>query len=125
MPRMADFSKFLCAAEPALGWPQGTFLEAYNSNRLEAVELSLEASAVTVALRILLRFNEKLDVKASDLLEMLSKKQPESLLRSKSWPQTASSLSYHLRRTAPFLRKIGIHVEFSREGGTGNFLQPS
>jgi hypothetical protein len=29
LPRMADFAKWVSAAEPALGWTQGAFMEAY------------------------------------------------------------------------------------------------
>src|SRR5436190_1120011 len=32
-PRMADFAEWVSAAEPALGWPPGAFLSAYDDNR--------------------------------------------------------------------------------------------
>ena len=32
-PRMADFATWAAAAEPAFGWPQGSFLNAYRRNR--------------------------------------------------------------------------------------------
>jgi hypothetical protein len=41
---------------------------------------------------------------------------PEVLARERSWPKNARSLSGKLRRAAPPLRKIGIHVDFLREG---------
>jgi hypothetical protein len=44
MPRMADFAKWVTAAEPALGWEPGTFMGAYTANRDESHELALEAS---------------------------------------------------------------------------------
>ena len=50
-PRMADFAIWVVACEPALPWPSGSFMEAYLENRSEAVELSLEADCVAVAVR--------------------------------------------------------------------------
>jgi hypothetical protein len=41
---------------------------------------------------------------------------PEVLARERSWPKSARALSGKLRRAAPPLRKIGIHVDFIREG---------
>ncbi len=32
-PRMADFTQWVTAAEPALNWPEGSFVAAYNGNR--------------------------------------------------------------------------------------------
>ena len=51
MPRMADFARWATAAEPALGWPAGTFLRAYAGARESAVDLALEASPVAVEIR--------------------------------------------------------------------------
>src|SRR5262249_35868902 len=49
-PRMADFACWVVAAEPALGWPEGAFLRAYNDNRAAANALALEASVVAPAI---------------------------------------------------------------------------
>ena len=51
LPRMADFAIWVVACEPSLPWPPGSFMEAYLENRAEAVELSLEADCVAVAVR--------------------------------------------------------------------------
>jgi hypothetical protein len=47
LPRMADFATWVCAAEPALGWPAGGFLDAYERNRKRSNALALEASSLT------------------------------------------------------------------------------
>lgn len=44
LPRMADFATWVCAAEPALGWGEGSFLKAYGRNREDLNSLALEAS---------------------------------------------------------------------------------
>src|SRR5262249_2335005 len=49
-PRMADFAKWITAAEPGLGWEPGVFLAAYAGNRRDVVEAAFEADAVAVAI---------------------------------------------------------------------------
>ena len=50
LPRMAGATLWLTAAEAALGWPAGTFVEAYRASREAAQDLVLEASAVATTL---------------------------------------------------------------------------
>ncbi|MBI3910615.1 MAG: hypothetical protein HY320_06750, partial [Armatimonadetes bacterium] len=51
LPRMADFATWASAAEPALGWWPGGFLDAYAGNREEANELALEADPLVPPLQ--------------------------------------------------------------------------
>jgi hypothetical protein len=51
LPRMADFALWVTAAEPALGWKHGDFLEAYTGNREQANELALDAAIIVAPLR--------------------------------------------------------------------------
>src|SRR5262249_36340839 len=50
---------------------------------------------------------------ASELLEELGKVAGDQM-KAKEWPKKANSLSNHLRRLAPNLRKAGIEVTFER-----------
>src|SRR5207302_3539834 len=50
-PRMADFATFITAAEAALGWPAGRFIEVYQEQRTAAREVTLEASPIAGPLR--------------------------------------------------------------------------
>ena len=43
VPRMADFVKWVVAAEPGLGWEPGAFLDAYRENRGNVSEAAFEA----------------------------------------------------------------------------------
>ena len=72
LPRLADFATWVTAAEPALGWPPGTFLTAYSDNRAEANELTLEASPIVPALRELA--DDGFTGTATDLLSVLAEK---------------------------------------------------
>jgi len=116
LPRMADFAIWVTAAEPVLGWPSGSFLEAYTGNRSAVVEQSLEADQVAVAVRLLMAERDSWVGNASVLLEALEALIPESTKRSKVWPKAAHILSNRLKRASTFLRKVGLEVEFSKSG---------
>jgi hypothetical protein len=49
--RMADFARFVVAAEPALPWPGGAFLAAYQRNRGQAVAALAEGDLVATAVK--------------------------------------------------------------------------
>ncbi|WP_065323593.1 hypothetical protein [Tritonibacter mobilis] len=49
-PRMADFAKWVVAAEPALGWPQGGFLDSYGANRTKSDQAAIDGNPVALAL---------------------------------------------------------------------------
>ena len=111
LPRMADFAIWVVACEPALPWPPGSFMEAYLENRSEAVELSLEADCVAVAVREHMTDRYIWTGKPSELYEELEKRVPDATKRSKAWPKASNKLSGRLKRAATFLRAIGIDVE--------------
>src|SRR5262249_39732475 len=46
-PRMSDFVSWVAAAESALGWAAGAFLDAYTDNRGAGNTVALEASCIT------------------------------------------------------------------------------
>jgi hypothetical protein len=51
LPRMADFATWMTAASPALGWHEGEFMTAYQSNRDEAIEAVLEGDLIVDTLK--------------------------------------------------------------------------
>jgi len=119
LPRMADFAKWVSAAEPALGWERGTFLRAYAANRKAANELALETPVAEVIRKLALPWTGT----ASELLANLETYVNDRTQRSRSWPATPRQLSNTLRRLAPNLRQVGVFVEFgAREPGTGRRL---
>jgi hypothetical protein len=95
-PRMADFAVWITAAEPGLGWPDGSFMPLYSQNRDEAVQASLEADPLALA-----------------VLKLLEDK-PQ-------WqgPATPAMLSKQLERASPILRPHGIEFE-RRKGGASS-----
>jgi hypothetical protein len=116
---MADFAHWITAAEPALPWPPGTFLAAYENNLHEAVEATLEADDVAALLRNLVPFEGTM----TDLLEALNSRAPEPIRKSRIWPKSSQALSSRVRRAAPALRRSGVEVHTGeREPGSGRRL---
>jgi len=107
MPRMADFSKWITAAESALPWATGDFLRAYRANRMSANELAVEASSVAEAVRALARpWSGTATELLAALNSQLGDKRPP-----KNWPDAPRALTNRLRNIAPDMRAMGIDVQ--------------
>ncbi len=120
LPRMADFALWVAAAEPSLPWDQGGFMDAYEGNRADVVECSLDADPVACAVRSLMANASRWTGTATDLMGILKGHVPDDATREKRWPKLPHILSMRLRRSSTFLRKVGIDVRFEpREGATG------
>jgi hypothetical protein len=114
-PRMADFALWGTACERI----PGSFMRAYDGNRANAVEVTLEHDLVASAVRALMRNRSDWTGTATELLAVLANLTYENLRRGKDWPRTPRGLSGRLRRAASNLRKAGIDVAFTREGHAG------
>ena len=115
LPRMADFALWATACETAL-WPAGTFWSAYCGNRDEAVENVIEADPVAATVRAVMAERTEWTGTATDLLGALAEAAGERVAKSKTWPASPRALSGRLRRAATFLRKIGIEIDYVKEG---------
>jgi len=116
-PRMADFASWVCAAEPAIGWPEGSFLDAYRRNLAEANTLALEASPLV---QPLMRIADRgpWEGTATELRSTLSDDFLNSAVEGQwSCPDSPRELSQAIRRLAPSLQKVGIAVDFRRTPG--------
>jgi len=114
LPRMADFATWAVAAETAFGWPQGTFMKAYDSNRVNANTLALEASLIVPALRQVCH-DDDFSGTATELLRKLDKRAHAKETTQKAWPKNGWELSRQLRSIAPNLRSAGLHVRFDEK----------
>ena len=115
LPRMADFALWATACETAL-WPAGTFWSAYCGNRDEAVENVIEADPVAAAVRAVMEERTEWTGTATNLLGALAESAGERVAKFKTWPASPRALSGQLRRAATFLRKIGIEIDYTKEG---------
>ena len=113
-PRMADFARFVTAAEPALGWSDSAFMDAYIRNRDLGREIVLESDSVAQAI-----LNWNLNSwfgTATELLVELEGHTLPNVVRSPYWPKSASALSNKLNRLLPALREKGFDIESTSEG---------
>jgi hypothetical protein len=115
LPRMADFALWVTACEPALGWNEGAFLEAYCANLREGNELALDSSILTRPIREILESRYGWEGTAADLLDELKRYVTEQTTRSRDWPKSPRGLAGKLRRLAPNLRRVGIETTFDRD----------
>jgi energy-coupling factor transporter ATP-binding protein EcfA2 len=110
LPRMADFAKWVQAAEPAFPVESGTFRDAYESNREAANQTALESDEVARAIRALVEDQGRWHGKMSELVEELER----YIFNPDDPPVELSnynSLSSHFKRIRPVLREAGIRRE--------------
>ena len=116
-PSMADLAQWVTAAEPALGWPDGAFMEAYMGKRDAAAEVVIEGELAGPYIRTICE--EGFEGTASQLLTRLDGMVDGSTRQRKEWPKTPRKLSGVLKRLAPAFRKLGYTVEQGEHERTG------
>jgi len=92
-------------------------MNAYNVNRMNSVEMTLDSNPVTHA--IIHLDQKEWKGTATALLETLSNEVSETVRRSRAWPSSGRWLSSTIKESAPALRRIGIEVDTGREGSSG------
>ena len=118
LPRMADFAKWVVAAEEALPWESGEFIKAYSLNQEEASKSALETDVVASAIKEMLVARRTWKGTATEWLEELESGGyvRERAANTRAWPQTAKAMGKKIKRIAPLLRDSGIFVEHDRTG---------
>ena len=115
-PRLADFAVAMAAAEPAFGWPEGTFAQAYAANQHAARARAVESDPVALLVEDLMQKAKTWSGTATQLLDVLKRRTHAVVV----WvPRDPARLSQWLRRLKPDLKAVGIEVTFSREGRHG------
>jgi hypothetical protein len=110
---MADFAIWVTAAEPVLGWEDGTFMDAYTENQENATSIIMEASPIAKAIvQFMANHNDGWKGMVTELHEKLE--EYEVYKDSKTAPKAANKLGGHLKRIASTLRVQGINVQLSR-----------
>jgi hypothetical protein len=117
LPRMADFARWIIAAEDAVPWQSGEFIRAYADVRDSSHELAIEANPIGPVLLDFARAVGSWEGSASDLLHVLSERAGDAA-RRKGWPTRANVLSGILTRLTPNLRHLGVVVDRGRSGHT-------
>jgi hypothetical protein len=119
MPRMADFAKWVSAAEEAFGCAAGAFLDAYVGNREQLNEQAIDDAPIGRPVLALMEERDVWSGSATELLAELTGLAGETAQRVTGWPKQANVLSTTLKRIAPNLRRLGVDVEFGRKGNRG------
>lgn len=109
-PRMADFATWIVAAEPALGWPEGSFLAAYERNRAGANTTALESSPIIAPLLALADVGDWAGTPTALLADLANRAGIDTKHPPDGWPKRANVLTGALRRFAPNLRAVGVDV---------------
>jgi hypothetical protein len=116
---MADFAAFATAAEQALHWSEGDFMEAYAANRTDNTSVALDADLVAQAVVRFMGTRTEWSGSARELLQQLSSSASERDRESRAWPGALHVLSMKLRRAAPVLRELGVDVDADLSEGRG------
>lgn len=117
LPRMADFARWVTAAESGLGWHSGTFLAAYRRNREHVAVDVVQRSLPAMAFVRLAKSKRYWKGSATSLLrELASDRWSDARIRrAKDWPRTPQELGILLTRLAPDLRRLDIAVDSGRK----------
>ncbi|KZL10445.1 DUF6371 domain-containing protein [Pseudovibrio sp. Ad26] len=118
-PRMADFARLMVAASSGLGWEEGEFLEAYESNRRGTAEAVFEGDPVAVALHefLMVRLSGESWVgTATELLAELNMTASDQIRVSRFWPAKVNAFGSAVDRAAPLLRQKRIQVQKKATG---------
>lgn len=118
-PRMADFARWVSAAEPALGWPEGAFMSAYDANRQSVDTAAIEGNPVAEAILSMIADHGTWAGTATDLSKALRRLYPHLTDDPLIFPRQPNRLSSELRRVQPLLRRAGITLSKTRSGETG------
>lgn len=120
-PRMADFAKWVTAAEPALGWQPGTFMEAYTDNQASSTSIVMESSPVARAIvQFMNNHKDGWTGRVSDLHNALL--EYEIYKDAKTAPKAPNKLSGHLRRIRSAVRVQGIDIQEARKTEKGSMV---
>jgi len=109
LPRMADYARWVTAAEPVLGWTPGSFMQSYEGNIAQVHDLAVDACIVGPFL--VLAADQGFEGTATELLEVIADIAEERTTKQAEWPKNARALSGLVKRLAPNLRALGITVK--------------
>jgi len=112
LPRMADFTRWVLAAEQSFPDECGDFLMVYTNVRREAEEATIERDPVGLSIVCMLEKEGRWIGSMTDLRAKLLPFIPNSGDKEPhGWPKNGKAMSARLRRIAPALRAVGITVD--------------
>lgn len=110
-PRMADFAHLGEAMHRVMGGTPGAWLAMYLGHRRDAIRRTIDSSPVAQACIELVESGGRYSGTVKGLLELFNTRNADSSIeRGDYWPRSPKGLGDALRRAAPALRQIGIHL---------------
>lgn len=107
--RMADWSKFALAAEPATGLPEGTLSDAFKALSEDSNSAAISASPIGNYVADLA--TRSWQGTMGSLLKLLNGRASKSEQTSPDWPRTPRALSGLIARIEPNLSALGVAIE--------------
>ncbi|WBL34036.1 hypothetical protein O5O51_04865 [Sinirhodobacter sp. HNIBRBA609] len=114
-PRLADFARCVTAAEPALGWPEGAFLAAYQANRRESEAVAIDNNMVAALVLQFMQERREWRGTANELIQAIRSRFRAETESAETFPRKPNHFGSELRRVTPLLRRQGVTVEHQRE----------
>jgi putative DNA primase/helicase len=114
--RMADFERFITAAEIALGWEHREFSRIYREMREGAFADAFDDNPVCVVIHRFManRSGARWEGSATELYGALKLIASEDEKQLRAWPRAPNSLSKALSRSVKLLRQAGIDLKKGR-----------
>ncbi|MCC7388526.1 MAG: hypothetical protein IT431_07125 [Phycisphaerales bacterium] len=114
LPRMADLTLWVTAAEEALGWEAGRFYRAFTGNQASSHAESVDASPIGPPILALVE-GGPFEGTATELLGVLNHRRGDDPI-PEGWPKSYSGMSSQLKRLSQDLRGVGLEVHIPTKG---------
>lgn len=116
LPRLADFARWADACTTAMGYKQGTYIEAYCNLSREAAKEAVRSDVLAETLLEYLDEHGNWDGSATELLKELSAKAGQNV-KSPNWPKDSTRFSDAVvGKLKPGLNLLGWNVQRKRTG---------
>jgi len=116
LPRLADFARWVIAAEPALGEP-GVFALAYEASQAKGRAIALDSTPITEPIRFLVDQQDGMEGTAAEWLEAVRRLLENEPVLLRGLPKTPRGMGDAMRRIKPDLEAEGYVIDFEREAG--------
>lgn len=120
--RLIDFTDWIVAAAPALGWSKDNVADLIEENTQNVLHAMAEADLVAQFMIKFMEESPQWSGSASDLFEQLDNVVPHKISRSRDWPNSPLALGKRVQRAKPTLRAAGIKLN-RRHTKNGNVYE--
>jgi hypothetical protein len=115
VPRMADFAFWVTAAEPALPWENGKFLEYYRDNIAGTITVAVENDPVAWAIMKMANDVDDWEGTPTEFYNNLCGYASDEAKKSQAWPKDVAVFGKHLKRIEAFLHDLGYFIEEGKD----------